>query len=110
MDIIQRFSKQLEAVEYPKEKTSWNVAGIIKGTNGFFKFDVRDMFKLSSGDMAQNGKITSKAEKMVFDIKDQWVIIDLEELHQYLKQNKLKKVYLNELISSLDWNIMLSKN
>ena len=34
MDIIQRFSKQLEAVEYPKEKTSWNIAGIIKGTNG----------------------------------------------------------------------------
>ena len=27
-----------------------------------------------------------------------------------VKQNKLKKVYLNELISSLDWNIMLSKN
>ena len=55
MDIVQRFSKQLKAVKYPKEKTSWNVAGIIKGTNGFFKFDVRDMFKLSSGDMAQNG-------------------------------------------------------
>ena len=63
MDTVQRFSKQLKAVKYPKEKTSWNVAGIIKGTNGFFKFDVRDMFKLSSGDMAQNGKITSKAEK-----------------------------------------------
>ena len=40
MDIIQRFSKQLEAVEYPKEKTSWYIAGIIKGTNGFYKFDV----------------------------------------------------------------------
>ena len=82
MDIVQRFSKQLEAVEYPKEKTSWNVAGIIKGTNGFYKFDVRDMFKLSSGIMAQNGKTTSRAEKMVFDIKDQWIIVDgLVKLH-----------------------------
>ena len=46
---------------------------------------------------------------MVFDIKDQWIIVDLEELHKYLKQNNLKKVYLNELISNLDWNIILPK-
>ena len=31
MTILDRFCKYLTAIEYPKEKTSWNVAGIIKG-------------------------------------------------------------------------------
>jgi hypothetical protein len=47
MAIIENFSKYLTAIEYPKEKTSWNIAGIIKGQNAFYKFDVRDMFALS---------------------------------------------------------------
>jgi hypothetical protein len=45
MNIIERFSTYLTAIEYPKEKTFWNIAGIIKGQNAFYKFDVRDMFK-----------------------------------------------------------------
>jgi hypothetical protein len=44
MNIIERFSKHLTAIEYPKSKTSWNIAGIIKDKNAFYKFDVRDMF------------------------------------------------------------------
>jgi hypothetical protein len=55
------------------------------------------------------GFFKSKADKMVFDIKDQWIILDVEELHQYLKQNELENVDLEELISSLDWNIILPK-
>jgi hypothetical protein len=46
MNILERFSTYLTATEYPKEKTSWNIAGIIKGQNAFYKFDVRDMFTL----------------------------------------------------------------
>ena len=41
--LLKKFSKNLTAIEYPKEKTSWNIAGIIKGQNAFYKFDVRDM-------------------------------------------------------------------
>ena len=44
--IVERFAKKLTAIEYPKEKTSWNIAGIIKGQNAFYKFDVREMFEL----------------------------------------------------------------
>jgi hypothetical protein len=47
MNIIERFSKHLTAIEYPKLKTSWNIAGIIKDKNAFYRFDVRDMFNLS---------------------------------------------------------------
>jgi hypothetical protein len=110
MSIINRFSKYLTAIKYPKEKTSWNIAGVIEGQNAFYKFDVRDMFKLPDGIPAQKGRLDSKADKMVLEMEDKWVILDLEELHQYIKKNKLKKVYVNDLISKLEWTIFLAKN
>ena len=51
----------------------------------------------------------AKYFKMVFDIKDQWIIVDVNELHNYLEENKLKKVQLEDLISNLEWNIVLPK-
>ena len=109
MNIIDRFSKYLTAIEYPKEKTSWNIAGIIKDKNAFYRFDVRDMFNLPDGTPAQKGRTDSKADKMVLEIEDKWVILDLEELHQYIKKNKLTKVYVNDLIKKLEWNIVIIK-
>jgi hypothetical protein len=106
--LVKNFSKYLTSIEYPKEKTSWNIAGIIKGQNAFYKFDVRDML-LINGEIAQSGRTDSKANKIVLEMKDKWVILDLEELHQYIKKNKLKKVYLNDLISKLEWTIFLAK-
>jgi hypothetical protein len=106
--IVDKFSKYLESIEYPKSKTSWNIAGIIKGQNAFYKFDVRDMF-IVNGETAQKGRIDSKADKMVLEMDDKWVILDLEELHQYIKKNKLKKVYVNDLLSKLEWTIFLAK-
>jgi hypothetical protein len=108
-DILTKFSKHLESIEYPKEKTSWNIAGIIKGQNAFYKFDVRDMFALPDGTPAQKGRLDSKADKMVLEMEDKWVILDLEELHQYIKKNKLTKVYVNDLIKKLEWNIVIIK-
>jgi len=108
--IIDRFSKYLENIEYPKQKTSWNISGIIKGQNAFYKFDVRDMFNLSDGTLAQKSRTDTKADKMVLEMKDQWIIFDLEELIKYIKKNKLKKVYVNDLISKLEWTIFLKKN
>ena len=107
--IVQRFAKHLTAIEYPKEKTSWNIAGILKDKNAFYKFDVRNMFELPDGTPAQKGKTDSKADKMVLEIKNKWVILDLKELHQYIKKNKLKKVYVNDLLSKLEWTLILNK-
>ena len=109
MPILDRFSKYLTAIEYPKEKTSWNIAGILKDKNAYYKYDVRDMFALPDGTPAQTGRTDTKADKMVLEMEDQWVILDLEELHKYIKQNKLKKVYLNDLISKLEWTIFIPK-
>ena len=108
-NILDRFSKYLTAIEYPKQKTSWNIAGILKDKNAFYKFDVRDMFELSDGTPAQKGRLDSKADKMILEMKDKWVILDLEELHQYIKKNKLTKVYVNDLMSKLDWTMYLNK-
>ena len=110
MLIVDKFSKYLTAIEYPKEKTSWNIAGMIKGQNAFYRFDVRDMFELPDGTSAQKGRIDSKANKMVLEMVDNWVILGLEELLQYIKKNKLKKVYVNDLIQELEWTIFLTKN
>jgi len=108
--ILERFSKHLTAIEYPSTKTSWNIAGILKGQNAFYKFDVRDMLHLPNGNLAQKNNTSSKADKMVLKTNNQWVILDLEELHKYIKKNKLKKVYLNDLISKLEWTIFIPKN
>jgi hypothetical protein len=109
MKIVEKFSKYLSQIEYPQEKTSWNIAGIIKGQNAFYKFDVRDMFNLPDGTPAQKGRTDSKADKMVLEIKNKWVILDLEELHQYIKNNKLNKVYLNDIMFKLEWNTIINK-
>jgi len=42
-------------------------------------------------------------------MKDQYIVIDVEELHQYLKENNVKEVHLQDLISKLEWNIILPK-
>ena len=108
--IVKRFKKHLTNIEYPKEKTSWNIAGIIKGQNAFYRFDVRNMFKLSDGTPAQNGKLNTKAQKMVLEADKEWLILDLEELHQHIRKEKKSKLYINDLISELEWTIFLAKN
>ena len=110
MLIVDRFSKYLTAIEYPKEKTSWNIAGMIKGSNAFYRFDVREMFKMSNGMPAQSGRLDTKAQKMVLEDEKQWLILDLEELHEYIRREKKTKVYINDLIDDLEWTIFLPKN
>lgn len=107
--IVDRFSKYLDSVEYPKKQTSWNIAGIIKGQNSFYKFDVRDMFKLSDGAFAQKCKKNTKADKIVLEFNDKWLVLDLEELRKYVKNNKVETVYLEKMISKLEWTIVLNK-
>ena len=110
MHIIERFSKYLTAIEYPKGKTSWNIGGILKNKNAFYKFDVREMFQLKDGTPAQTGRTHTRADKMVLEFTDKWVILDVAELNKYVISNKLKKVYLDKVIANLEWNTILSKD
>jgi len=107
--IVKRFSKYLENVEYPSKKTSWNIAGIIKGQNAFYKFDVKDLIKESKDRAYRTGSLKTKADKMVIEFTDQWIILDIEEINTYVKNNKIKDLELNNLITNLDWTICLKK-
>ena len=108
-EIIKRFVKNLQSFEYPDSETSWNVAGILKNQNAYYKFDVKDMYKLSNGELVRSGKTNSKADKIVLEFKNEWVIIDMKELCNYIKANKTKKVYLETLLNKLEWNILIDK-
>jgi len=95
----------LSDVVYPKKKEGWDVKGILKNRlNQKLKFDLRPI-----KNNIKIGSFKSKADKMVFDMKDQFIVVDTEELHQYLKENKLKEVHLQDLLSKLEWNIILPK-
>jgi len=85
-----------------KKNELWDVEGILR--NQKFKFDTRPIQNNS-----KIGSFKTKADKMVFNIKNEYVIVDVEELHQYLKENNLKEVHLQNLIFKLEWNIILPK-
>ena len=85
-----------------KKYELWDVEGILH--NQKFKFDLRPLKNNTKG-----GSFKTKADKIVFNIKDQFIIIDTKELHQYLKDNNTKVVNVEQLIFSLEWNIIIPK-
>lgn len=102
-----KFLDKLKDIKYAtpaqKKKELWDVEGILN--NQPFKFDLRPLKKNAKG-----GSFKTKADKIVYDMKNQYIIVDVEELHNYLKENSLKVVKIEDLISKLDWNIILLKN
>jgi hypothetical protein len=108
--VLKEFSKYLTDVKYAFKKEGWHISGILKNaSNQNLKFDVRNMRKVSDSLSEKEGTFNSKADKMIFDTPTQWIILDIEEMHKYLKDNKKKEVNLNELMSELDWNMVINK-
>ncbi len=68
--MLKLFKDNLENIEYPSQKKSWDVAGIIKGHNGFYKFDTRPLQKTKEGELGKYSSFNSEADKMVFETKD----------------------------------------
>jgi hypothetical protein len=85
-----------------KKYELWDVEGVLH--NQKLKFDLRPLKNNTKG-----GSFKTKADKIVFNIKDQFIIIDTKELHQYLKDNNTKVVDVEQLISLLEWNIIIPK-
>ncbi len=112
--IQKRFSLLLNDVIWPSEQQEkeelWNVSGILKkNSNQHLKFDVRSMFQLFNGQVGKRGKITSKADKIVFETDKEWVIIDILEFHEYIKKQQLKIIQFDDLLKILEWNIYIPK-
>tara|TARA_R110002126_G_scaffold278015_1_gene424186 strand:+ start:648 stop:995 length:348 start_codon:yes stop_codon:yes gene_type:complete len=101
------FKKHLDDIEYPSQKQKkelWNISGILKNRlNEKLKFDTRPIQK----EGYKIGKFSSKADKMVFYLNQKWIIIDVKELHNFIKKNSIKDINIEELISKLEWNITL---
>ena len=104
--IISNFKNLLKNISYPNQnqrnKELWDIKGILH--NQAFKFDLRPLKNNAKG-----GSFKTKADKIVYDINNQYIIVDVEELHNYLKENSLKVVKIEDLISKLEWNIVLPK-
>jgi len=104
-NFIDLLSSVTLANKNQREKELWDVEGVLKDRlNQKFKFDLRPI-----KDNVKIGSFKSKADKMVFDMKNEYVIVDLEELNKHIKENNLKKVQLEDLLSKLEWNIILPK-
>tara|TARA_R100001132_G_C3215009_1_gene56188 strand:- start:42 stop:374 length:333 start_codon:yes stop_codon:yes gene_type:complete len=108
--IVKRFSKNLIEVKYPTKPEHWNVAGILKNkSNQHLKFDVRDMFKLPDGLIGKHGYTNTKADKMVFESEKEWIMLDIKEIHEYLRKHKKRILYLEDLIAELEWSMRIPK-
>ena len=110
MEFKERLTGIKKATKTQRLEECWDIEGMIKGhSNQVLKFDTRPIKKFALNQYGKVGYFKSKADKMVFDTPDQWVIIDVPEMSKYIKDKGIKDVYLGDLISNLDWNIMLQK-
>ena len=109
IDFVNKYLSFIRWANEKEQENLWQVEGIItKHSNQFLKFDLRPLNKFGN-DLGKIGNTNTKADKMVFEEEDKWVILDIKELHEYIKKHKFKKVYVYDLISKLDWNIFLLK-
>jgi hypothetical protein len=114
VNIEDKFSINLENIILPTEKQKntehWNISGVLKNnSNQNFKFDVRPMFSMPNGQLGKAGTMASKADKIVFETNEKWVIIDVPELHDYIKKQFSKVIQFEDLLTKLEWNIYISK-
>jgi hypothetical protein len=112
LDFIKHNLKNLIfPTEQQKKQELWDIEGILhKFSNQSFKFDLRYMIMLENNVYFKEIKSSTKADKIVFDINNKWTIVDVKEMFEYLKKNKVKKVDLENLIINLTWNILIPKN
>ena len=107
---VASFTKLLKNKKYPKVKEGWDIEGILhKSTNRSYKYDLSPIRKFEDKTEGKIGFFNTKAEKMVFNFKEQWIILDIEELHEYIKENNIKNILLDNLLKTLTWNIIVNK-
>jgi hypothetical protein len=114
LSIEEKFSIHLDNILWPtetqKNTENWNVSGILKkNSNQEFKFDVRSMFQMPNNQLGKKVTTSSKADKIVFETDKEWIIIDVPELHEYVRKQSLTVVQFEDLLNKLEWNIHISK-
>ena len=107
---MKAFTKLLKNKKFPKDKCSWHVEGVLHTkTNKSYKFDLTPIKKFKDGSEGKIGFFNTQAEKMVFNYLNKWIIIDIEELHSYIKNKNIKNLLIKDLLEDLTWNIIIDK-
>jgi hypothetical protein len=104
---INFVNKCLTNIKWHKN-SSYQVEGLLKQSNQYYKFDIRFLNDFND----KKGKFInskSKADKVLFEDNQNWILVDTQELIKYMKDHNLKEVKLEELIKNIDWNIILPK-
>jgi hypothetical protein len=109
MNQVEKFSKYLNEIEYPNQKEDWNIAGIIKGQNAFYKFDVKNLKKINQEHSFCTNNINNKADKIVLENLKEWVILDIKEINKYVINQKKKNYNINDLINNDQWVMKVLK-
>ena len=104
---IKFVKEYLSNVKWQNNK-DWQVEGLLKKSNQYLKFDIRFLNDFND----KKGKLInsqSKADKVLFEDDINWILVDTQELIKHMKAYSLKEVKLEELIKSIEWNIILPK-
>jgi hypothetical protein len=87
----------------------WQVEGLLKQSNQYYKFDIRFLNDFSEDKKGKLINSKSQADKVLFEDDKNWILVDTQELIKHMKEHSLKEVKLEELIKNIDWNIILPK-
>lgn len=112
--IIKFVQNNLKDITYAsqqqKEEERWDVEGILhKRLNQKLKFDLSPIMHNNMGQQYKKGNIFSKSDKMVIEGLSQWIIVDTQELHEYIKKHKKSDIQLEDILKDFDWNIVVNK-
>jgi hypothetical protein len=91
------------------ENKDFQVEGLLEQSNQYYKFDIRFLNDFPEDKKGKLISSTSKADKILFEDNKNWILVDTQELIKHMKEFNLKEVKLEELIKTIDWNIILPK-
>lgn len=105
---IKFVNQYLSNIKWNKSE-DWQVEGIIKNlSNQYLKFNIQ-FLKDFTGKKGKLINSKSQSDKVLFENDNEWVLIDTQEFIKYMKEHSLKEIKLEELIKTIDWNIILPK-
>ena len=110
-DFIKKHLTKVEhATKKQKEKELWDVSGILKNRlNQKLKYDLRPYDIDTMGRDVKPITTKSKANKIVFEQVNKYVIVEAAELHNFIITHGLKEINLDDIIDALEWTININK-
>jgi hypothetical protein len=106
---IKFVEEYLKNIKWNIENNQWQVSGILdRISNEYLKFDIRFLNDFND----KKGKLInskSQADKVLFEDDENWILVDTQEFIKYMKISDLKQINLDQLLSNIDWNIILPK-